>query len=416
MPDRIQHPRSYRKRALVAFKVQILVSILCLATIWTFFITTPQCMDPKSCNGLHPPLVSAVSSFRIATKTTTTEKTKTNTKASRQYVPAPVEKYIMDHLRELGWYNEKNSEGCMIWNNASHPLYNDLQLYLHDLDTYQELVRHFPSVKSDLRELKRNASSAETFHTNVCDQVKLGGPQGVQGIFSRSGQLSHSSSGYVEPLTTPMRHPRFCLDPTFLMDMNYMVHDFEAMCHKIHPYSTTVLIDMGASLSFHQDQDNPLLDVDENPIVYLLQMYETFGIHFDHIYSFEAAFTHPDEVFEKLLPEKYMTSYHWINTGVDSEKNGKLNPLHSILRHFKEDDFVVIKLDIDTSTIELPLAKQLLDDDSLSKLVDQFYFEHHVHMKEMSRIWSSAMNGSLKDTFELFYGLRERGIPAHFWI
>jgi hypothetical protein len=330
------------------------------------------------------------------------------------YVPAPVEKYTMEHLQDFGWNSEKNPVGCMVWTDPSHPLYDDLQEFLKELDTYQELVKTFPGLNADVRDLKRNATSIASM-ASTCEKVKLG-TDGVKGIFSKSGQLSWSSSGYVEPLTTPMRHPRFCSDKGFLMDMNYMVHDFEAMCNKIHPHSTTVLIDMGASLSYHNDQSDPLLHVDENPISYLLRLYEKFGIRFDHIYGFEAKFTPPDEVFQSLLPEEYMTSYHWINTGVQSQKDGKLNPLHSILKKFNEDDFVVIKLDIDTASIELPLAKQLLEDESIAKLVDQFYFEHHVHMKEMARIWRSAMKGSLSDTFELFFGLRERGIPAHFWV
>jgi hypothetical protein len=329
------------------------------------------------------------------------------------YVPASSEKYLMDHLDELGWNTERNPEGCRIWTDPSHPLYKDLQAFLSELDTYQGLVRDFAGINADLRELKRSSSALNS--TAICDRVKLGSG-GIKSIFSGSGQLSWSDSGYVEPLTTPMRHPRFCSDQEFLMDMNYMIHDFETMCEKIQPHATTVLIDMGASLSYHNDQSNSLLHVDENPITYLLKLYEKFGIRFDHIYGFEAKFTNPDEVYQNLLPEEYMSSYHWINTGVGHEPEGKLNPLHSILRKFKEDDFVVIKLDIDTAKIELPLARQIFEDPSLSRRIDQFYFEHHVHMKEMAPIWRSAMKGTLKDTFELFHGLRQRGVPAHFWV
>jgi len=34
--------------------------------------------------------------------------------------------------------------------------------------------------------------------------------------------------------------------------------------------------------------------------------------------------------------------------GVSAGKTDKMNPLHSILRKFKKDDFIVVKLDIDT--------------------------------------------------------------------
>lgn len=95
-----------------------------------------------------------------------------------------------------------------------------------------------------------------------------------------------------------------------------------------------------------------------------------------------------------------------------------MNPLHSILSTFDEDDFIVIKLDIDTNFIELPLAQQLLaggKDGIYHKIVDQFYFEHHVHLDELAPCWNSSMIGSIKDTLDLFYGLRKIGVPAHFW-
>ena len=44
------------------------------------------------------------------------------------------------------------------------------------------------------------------------------------------------------------------------------------------------------------------------------------------------------------------------------EEGHKLNPLHSILKQLNEDDFVVLKLDIDTPNVEIPLVKQLLED------------------------------------------------------
>jgi hypothetical protein len=76
----------------------------------------------------------------------------------------------------------------------------------------------------------------------------------------------------------------------------------------------------------------------------------------------------------------------------------------------------VIKLDIDTSSIEVQLAMQLLQDDRYSNLIDQFYFDHHVKNKEMGGYWGASMRGSFKDSLDLFAGLRNKGIPAHSWI
>jgi hypothetical protein len=149
----------------------------------------------------------------------------------------------------------------------------------------------------------------------------------------------------------------------------------------------------------------------------MLQTYETFGFHFDHIYGFEMNVVDPKVVYGELLPTKYFTNYHWINVGVSHEEGHKLNPLESIVKQFKEDDLIVLKLDIDTGSIEVPLARQLLEDKDgvYHKLIDQVYFEHHVHMKELAPFWGPTMEGTLKDTLDLFFGLRKKGIPAHYW-
>ncbi len=102
--------------------------------------------------------------------------------------------------------------------------------------------------------------------------------------------------------------------------------------------------------------------------------------------------------------------------GVSAGTNDKLNPLRSIISKFDEDDLIIVKLDIDAAQIELPLAIQLLRDDSINKLVDHFYFEHHVHMNEIASDWGDFMNGTIQESFELMNGLRKKGVAAHFWV
>jgi hypothetical protein len=109
-------------------------------------------------------------------------------------------------------------------------------------------------------------------------------------------------------------------------------------------------------------------------------------------------------------------SYHWINVGVDADPTSDLNPFKMLLENFDEDDFIVVKLDIDTASVESPLAQQLLNDTRLHGLVDQFYFEQHVMLREMTRYWSKDMKGSVQASLELFIGLREAGIASHSWV
>ena len=329
-----------------------------------------------------------------------------------KYTPAPLEQYFMDNMVTLGYDNEANPKTCNVWTDpkATNPhVYNMLQTYISELAQYNKSISDFEGIPNILKTIKENNQN----QNDVCKKLRLH-PDGLQRLFP-SSQLSYSQSGYIEPLTPPMRSHQFCLEEMprdYLMTIDYLVHDFEAMCQMLKPTSRIILIDMGASLDYHVNHN---LGVYE-PMIELMNLYEKFGFQFEHIYAFEVTPTEPDHVYQ-ILPEKYIPSYHWINVGVSKEKGHKINPLHSLLKTFDEDDLVLVKLDIDTPSIEVPLAKQILEDEDgiYSKIVDQFYFEHHVHLGDLAPFWNETMIGSIKDSFELFHGLRKKGIPAHFW-
>lgn len=318
------------------------------------------------------------------------------------YTSSLVEKYVMDNAVALG-YNVSSHESlkpsCDIWKNSSLPFHETLSQYREELANYTKRLEAFEPVQDLRLSLYENH--------DICDTLKLH-PSGLQALFP-SKQLSFGSSfGWIEPLLPPMRHPGLCFfGRSHLMDMTYMIHDFEAMCRRLKPTSRTILVDMGASLEFHQ--------VGTQPAMYLTELYHKFGFHFDHIYAYEVSPISPQKVFEKL-PASLQASYHWINVGVTSDPESKLNPLRLLLDNYNRDDFIVVKLDIDTSAIELPLALQLLEDDRYNNLIDQFYFEHHVYMQELAGDWGKAMSGSLLDSLNIFSSLRVKGIAAHSWV
>ncbi len=344
------------------------------------------------------------------------------------YIPSICENYLVEHAEELGYSSLSNPSGCRIWsdvNATNEEIYNLLQSYIVDLDNYNNIVKNFTPIPDMMDEIKEG-------NYDVCSAAKLH-LKGLGGLFP-SNQLSLTKSGYVEPLSPPMRSHKFCTSRAEIMSMSYLVHDFYTMCLNLKPTSRRVLFDLGASLGFHSRT--------QIPIVNLLSQYEKFGFYFDHIYAFEITFTEPSDVYQKLLPERYFPAYHWINVGetvcscveifmtdahsdhscpyegVNPEAGNKMNPINSILESFDEDDFIVFKLDVDTPTVELPLALQILNGGAngiYHQLIDQFYFEHHVHLLEISSQWGSSMNGTIKDSLDLFYGLRSKGIPAHFW-
>jgi hypothetical protein len=222
----------------------------------------------------------------------------------------------------------------------------------------------------------------------------------------------------MEPLLPPQRHAEFYLtDPEVqynkprrqaLFDLGYLVHDFGAMCRQLKRHSRIVLVDMGTSLNFHAGDAT-------KPALYLTELFRKFGFPFDHVYVFEVKPTEADEVYRKLPPH-LLAAYHWINVGVSADPKSKLHPLKLILENFHEDDLIIVQLDIDTSSVEVSLAMQLLTDNRHSKLIDQFYFEHHVRNTELAIDWKKSMEGSFKESLDLFADLREKGIPAHSWV
>ena len=324
-----------------------------------------------------------------------------------EYQPASSEQYVFEHTQELGLevtyraaiFNPFHIPSCHIWTAQDIPDAQALAQYRLELAAYTEKVQQFTPLPHDLRHELRQGFPRE----QVCRQVDLH----LEEIF-KSQQLSKGAFGWTEPLLPPLRHPEFCFNGQHILNLQYMVHDWQQICKRLTPLSRTVFIDMGASLVFHGNSG-------DTPALYILETYQKFGIHFDHVYAFEITKQAPAKVFEKL-PRDLLPSYHWINMGVESDPQGKLNPLRMLLEEYTEDDFVVIKLDIDTSLIEIPLAMQLLEDERLNRIVDQFYFEHHVVQKELAWHWKTSMSGSIRESLELFAGLRKKGIASHFWV
>ena len=322
---------------------------------------------------------------------------------AKNYTPSIMEQYVLDHADELGYNDaqrEKMGHGCPIWTDQSKSeIYQNLVTYRQELAEYNRLLRNFNHSIKDLRHHLGDEN-------DICSTLELH-PNGLEGIFSKNSLSYSPKSGYVEPLLPPMRDPDFCFNGRKLLSMEYLVHDFAAMCRKLLPTSRTILVDMGASLDFHGSVGQPA--------IYLLHIFQKFGFHFDHVYAYEITQNEPSRVFE-LVPASLQAAYHWINVGVNPDPASPLNPLSMILDNYNEDDFIVVKLDIDTPSVEMPLANQLLNDPRFQNRVDSFYFEHHIFLKELESSWGGGVSGSIKDSLDLFHNLRRKGISAHSWV
>lgn len=74
-----------------------------------------------------------------------------------------------------------------------------------------------------------------------------------------------------------------------------------------------------------------------------------------------------------------------------------------------------LKPDIDNASIENKLADQLRNDANLLKMVDVFYYEHHVMQKELLGAWGKSANGSIGESLEMMADMRAKGVASHYW-
>ena len=148
--------------------------------------------------------------------------------------------------------------------------------------------------------------------------------------------------------------------------------------------------------------------------------YGQLGIKFDRIFAWEAKKFNSSEIYDGM-PADVVSVISYFNLGVDVTPGAKHNPLRTLREIAKPSDFVVMKIDIDPdSAIETKLIKQLLAEPALLDLIDELYYEHHVHLSPMAfKGWAASLystNETLSSSYELFHALRERGIRAHSWV
>ena len=144
----------------------------------------------------------------------------------------------------------------------------------------------------------------------------------------------------------------------------------------------------------------------------------------DQIYSYEFV-KHDPVSWWQSIPSNLRYKVHFINVGVAGEKNSDFNPVELIKTIVEPHDFVAFKLDIDTSSIEIPLFLQLLEDPAAYNAIDEFIFEFHYQCPIMSGYWGTVniptgLEGKIVlnrvDALKKFSELRQKGIRSHFWV
>lgn len=196
--------------------------------------------------------------------------------------------------------------------------------------------------------------------------------------------------------------------------------------HKLH---STVINSNNNQASSNHISKNYMIDAGssrfDSSLWWFVCTHAQRGIAFDHIYGYEVS-TFGQEEFWGRVPPAIFPLYSFYNHPVGAvESEG-----HSVARLIKQiakpEDFVSFKLDIDTTSVEMPIALQLLNDAKFAALIDEFYFELHFHCEIMLECgWYRAIipndfDGLKMERFSVmtfFQELRsKRGIRAHMWV
>lgn len=112
----------------------------------------------------------------------------------------------------------------------------------------------------------------------------------------------------------------------------------------------------------------------------------------DHLFMFEAQSHKPEAIFAPV-PATLLSRYSYFNIPVSATKGDKFHAW-TFLENAKRSEYVVVKLDIDTPSVETPLVEQLVASAKYQTLMDEFFFEHHVKYSAMARWWGATTAGA----------------------
>jgi hypothetical protein len=143
-------------------------------------------------------------------------------------------------------------------------------------------------------------------------------------------------------------------------------------------------------------------------------------MYMDVMYGWEMTLLEPTSFWDGV-PDEISQLYHFYNVPISSNITAKSNPLRIIKDIATLDDFVSFKLDIDTPSVEIPLALQILANPGIAELIDEFFFELHFNCPLMKGCWGvqpDTVAGLKMDrisAMNLFQKYRQLGIRSHFW-
>ena len=311
---------------------------------------------------------------------------------------------------------------------------------------------HFSLVRDEVRTPSRPLDITHVYHHA---RPKIPSDRRIWSWFERRDeQTGETSYEYIEPLVAHLRHPLALCGPYgkyFLVDRSYMLpggvwawegrkrsgrraprekrwgrkrgrkggrkqRDQRRAAKQpgSSPFPSPLssppdcyLFDAGAS-SWADGEGGPSL-------VYFAEYWRRFGVEWSRIEAFEGG-TSPENFFQTVpLEWQPRVKFHYANVTVSRDAWPFLPSV--IEESTRIDDYVVLKLDIDSSDVETAIVDYMLQWDKLN-LVDEFLWEHHVTNYLMAPFWGHTQDKTrtIADSYHYFLRLRQRGIRAHSWV
>lgn len=287
-----------------------------------------------------------------------------------KYTPSPYEQYWADNIASL------KGDVCTESNKQRN-----------EIDTWANLS----SSNGAPRELPTSVFSLFTFQNECTGEV---------------------STDYIEPLAGLTRSPLFCLrGPAYIVSKDYLVVSWNVSKKLTRPPGYTpkaYYFDLGASL-YNSGAGGASQK-------WFVETYEARGVRWDGIFAWEMKPHSPDKAW-RLIPARLKPIYHWYNIPVSPVPGHADNALDFIRRTARPEDFVLMKLDIDATSVEEAIVDQILASDELLGLIDELYFEYHVHTPPMFPYWGRVSSSrTLASTYRVFFALRSKGVIAHSWV
>lgn len=241
-----------------------------------------------------------------------------------------------------------------------------------------------------------------------------------------------TSNEWIEPITVHGRHPfsvsgcgNVDVNDLFLKRMNYSgAIDIMSVDYILTQSATSFKKGINSGQVTDNHVKKFLLDAGtstfQSSLTWLTCAYSQRRIYVDSIHAWEMTLLEPAS-FWKEVPPSLNYLYHFYNVPISANSTDKESPLRIIKALANTDDFVAFKLDIDTPSIEIPIALEIASNPKIAKLIDEFFFELHFQCELIKGCWGNVPDyvaGLRLDRYNamnLFRKYRYLGIRSHVW-